>query len=51
MNKTFALLMIVYVLTIVVFGTWQLFKGNLESAFATFPFLLITYIFMKRFKT
>lgn len=51
MNKTFACILIVYVLSIVVFSTWQLFRGNLEAAFATLPFLFVTYLFIKRYKT
>lgn len=39
--------MILFVLAIVGFGTWQLFLGNLEAAFSSFPFLLITYVFLK----
>jgi len=39
--------MTVFVLFIVSFGTWQLFLGNLEAAFSTFPFLLVVYFFMK----
>ena len=39
--------MIIFVLSIVSFGTWQLFLGNLEAAFASFPFLLIAYLFLK----
>ena len=47
MNKLPVVLMIVFVLSIVSFGTWQLFQGNLEAAFSTFPFLLIIYLFLK----
>jgi membrane protein implicated in regulation of membrane protease activity len=47
MNKLPVVLMIVFVLAIVSFGTWQLFQGNLEAAFSTFPFLLIIYLFIK----
>ncbi len=33
---------------LVAFCTWQLFQGNLEAAFSTFPFLLILYLFVIR---
>jgi len=47
MNKPAAYLMMFFVLSIVSFGTWQLFLGNLEAAFSSFPFLLIAYFFVK----
>jgi hypothetical protein len=47
MNKISALLMIIFTLLMVSFGTWQLFRGNIEAAFSTFPFLLIVYLFVK----
>ena len=47
MKKLPALLLIVFVLFIVSFGTWQLFQGHLEAAFSSVPFLLITYLFVK----
>jgi len=51
MNKPVAIFTILFALTVISFGTWQLFKGNLEAAFSTFPFLLIIYIFVKPFRT
>lgn len=47
MKKLSAILMIFLIIFLVAFGTWQLFLGNLEAAFATFPFLLIIYFFLK----
>jgi len=47
MNKVYAILLIILVISVVTFATWQLFQGNLEAAYATFPFLLITYFFIK----
>lgn len=41
--------MILFVLSIITFGTWQLFLGNLEAAFSSFPFLLIAFVFVKGF--
>jgi hypothetical protein len=51
MNKPVAIFTILFALVVISFGTWQLFKGNLEAAFSTFPFLLIIYIFVKPFRT
>jgi len=47
MNKLAATLLILFVLFIVSFGTWQLFLGNLEAAFSSFFFLMIIYLFVK----
>ena len=47
MKKPFALLVILFVVAIVTFGTWQLYSGNLEAAFSTMPFLLVTYLLVK----
>lgn len=47
MKKPFAYFMILFVLSIVIFGTWQLFLGNLEAAYSSFPFLLIAFVFLK----
>ena len=49
MKRVSALLLLLFALSIISFGTWQLFLGNLEAAFSVLPFLLITYLFMKRF--
>ncbi|MBK5275495.1 MAG: hypothetical protein JJE30_10645 [Desulfuromonadales bacterium] len=48
MKKIPLLLLFVFVLFLVAFGTWQLFHGNLEAAFSTLPFLLIVYLFVMR---
>jgi len=50
MNKLSVTLLLIFVLGLVVFATWQLFAGNLEASFSTFPFLLITYLFVLRFR-
>ena len=47
MNKISALLLLLFLLAIVSFSTWQLFLGNLEAAFSALPFLLILYLFLK----
>jgi len=47
MKKIPALLIIIFVLCLISFGTWQLFLGNLEAAFSSLPFLLIVYFFVK----
>ena len=50
MNKYAATFLIVFALSVIIFGTWQLFAGNLEAAFSSFPFLLIIYIFIRPFR-
>jgi len=47
MNKFVSILLIVFVLALVIFGTWQLFVGNFEAAFSAAPFLLIIYFFLR----
>ena len=47
MNKVSALLLLIFLLVIVSFSTWQLFLGNLEAAFSALPFLVIIYFFLK----
>jgi len=47
MSKPNALLLIAYVLAIIVYSTWQMFKGNFETAFSSLPFLIIAYLFVK----
>ena len=48
MTKPAALLMIIFVLAVITFGTWQLFLGNIGAAISSFPFLIIIYFFVKR---
>jgi len=50
MNKFGLIILLVFVLGLVTLATWQLFAGNLAASFATFPFLLITYLFVLRLK-
>jgi len=47
MKKLSADLLILLVVALVSFSTWQLFRGNLEAAFSSFPFLLVTFFFLK----
>lgn len=47
MTKPLAIFTILFALAVIGFGTWQLFLGNLEAAFSSFPFLLIIYVFVK----
>ncbi len=49
MKRIAALFTLLFTLSVVAFGTWQLFRGNLEAAFSVLPFLLVTYLFVKRF--
>jgi len=48
LKKLPSILLIVFVLFLVAFSTWQLFRGNLEAAFSSLPFLLIVYLFVIR---
>jgi hypothetical protein len=50
MNKFGIIILLVFVLGVVTFATWQLYAGNLAASFSTFPFLLITYLFVLRLK-
>jgi hypothetical protein len=50
MNKPAAVFVMLFSLAVIGFGTWQLFAGNLEAAFSSFPFLLIIYVFIKPFR-
>jgi len=48
LKKLPSILLFVFVLFLVAFSTWQLFRGNLEAAFSSLPFLLIVYLFVIR---
>jgi hypothetical protein len=50
MNKLGLALLLLFVLALVIFATWQLYAGNLGASFSTFPFLLITYLFVLRLR-
>jgi uncharacterized membrane protein YhaH (DUF805 family) len=50
MNKSSMIILLVFVLCLVGFATWQLFAGNLAASFSTFPVLLITYLFVLRLR-
>lgn len=47
-KKLPSILLIIFVIFLVGFSTWQLFHGNLEAAFSSLPFLLIVYLFVIR---
>jgi hypothetical protein len=47
MKRLGAIFMLVFVLAVFSFGTWQLFAGNLEAAFTALPFLVIIFFFVK----
>jgi hypothetical protein len=47
MTKVAAILIMIFTLAVIGFGTWQLYAGNLEAAFSSFPFLLIIYVFIR----
>ena len=48
LKKLPSILLFVFVIFLVAFSTWQLFRGNLEAAFSSLPFLLIVYLFVIR---
>ena len=50
MNRLSVTLLLVFVLGLVAFATWQLFAGNLAASFSTFPFLLIIYLFVLKLR-
>jgi hypothetical protein len=50
MNKLGIIFLLIFVLGVVVFSTWQLFSGNLAASFSTIPFLLITYFFVLKLR-
>ena len=50
MNKPVAIFVMLFSLAVISFGTWQLYAGNLEAAFSSFPFLLIIYVFIRPFR-
>jgi hypothetical protein len=47
MKKPVAIFTLLFTMAVIGFGTWQLFEGNLEAAFSSFPLLLIIYIFVR----
>jgi hypothetical protein len=46
MKRILAIIQIIVIILIVGFGTWQLYLGNFEPAFASFPLLIIYYVFI-----
>jgi hypothetical protein len=50
MKKLSVTLLLVFVLGLVAFATWQLFAGDLTASFSTFPFLLIIYLFVLKLR-
>lgn len=46
MKRFPAFIQLIVIILIVGFGTWQLYLGNFEPAFATLPLLLIYYVFI-----
>jgi hypothetical protein len=41
-----ATIQIIVIILIVGFGTWQLYLGHFEQALASFPLLIIYYLFV-----
>ena len=46
MNRILATIQIVVIILIVGFSTWQLFLGHFEMALASFPLLVVFYLFV-----
>jgi hypothetical protein len=46
MKKAAVIIQIAIIGLIIIYGTVSLFMGNFEAAYATFPFLLIYYIYV-----
>jgi peptidoglycan/LPS O-acetylase OafA/YrhL len=51
MSKLSAILILIFVVAVFSFGTWQMFAGNFEAAFTALPFLIIIFLFVKRYST
>jgi hypothetical protein len=46
MSKPAAVIQIIVVALIVIYSTYQFYRGNFELAFATLPFLMVYYVFV-----
>lgn len=46
MQRIFAAFQILIVLSIICFGTWQMFLGNFAAAMSSMPLLLVFYLFL-----
>ncbi len=46
MTRSAASAMLCFIIFLISFGTWQFYRGNLEGAFSTLPFLVIVYLLM-----
>jgi hypothetical protein len=46
MKRILAVIQLIIIVLIVGFGTWQLYLGNFEMAFVSFPFLIVYYLFV-----
>jgi hypothetical protein len=46
MNRILAAIQMIIIILIVVFATWQLFLGHFEMALASFPLLVVFYLFV-----
>jgi len=50
-TKLPAILLILFVIFLTAFSTWQLFHGNIVAAFSSLPFLFIIYLFVMKQRT
>jgi hypothetical protein len=46
MNKTSALLQLIFFVLLLIFGTYHLFKGEFEKSLLTVPIFAIYYVFV-----
>lgn len=45
-QRFFAGVLVLFVLAILAFSTWQLFQGNFAAAMSSMPLLLLFYLFL-----
>lgn len=46
MQRLAAIVLVLLVLGVITFSTWQLFRGNFAAAMASMPLLLLFYLFL-----
>jgi hypothetical protein len=46
LRKISAAVQVMVVVSVIAFGTYQLYKGNFEASMTTLPFLVVYYLFV-----
>jgi len=46
LKKLPSILLLIFIVGLMIFSTWQLFHGNIVAAFSALPFMLIIYLFV-----